>query len=166
LIRSRLALPGTLLVAAFLAACSSGTGPLGDVGTAGTLCVPDHVGHTLTMGFYDLHNRGADAVTIQGVTLTSAHGLTITKAWLMPIKDTTLIGTVEDYPPPSPLWAQRQPAFGATIKPGQDLNLVFGLTRTTSGLGSSSGPAITYSAGGWNYTVQEAVALQAAGVCH
>ncbi len=72
------------------------------------------------------------------------------------------IGVTADYPPIAkadvaidPEWRNRVPAAGATIRPGQDLNLVFGLIRTTAKAGRSDGPLISYTADRNSYTVQE-----------
>jgi len=121
------------------------------------------------MGIYELHDTGKSTVTVKAVTLPGAHGLAMTKAWLVPIGQTgdgsTMdVGAGWPYPPSftklvRAVWAQRQPAVGATIKPGQDLNLVFGLTRTKGSVGKSDGPAITYTAAGSTYTVQEETGL-------
>ena len=162
---------GALSVAALLAACSnSDPGPLGSGGVKGKQCSLGRIGVPITMGIYELHNTGTSAVTVKTVTLPSAHGLTMTKAWLVPIGQTGGGGTLDvgagwPYPPSftaivRSVWAQRRPAVGnTTIKPGQDLNLVFGLTRTMGSVGKSDGPAITYAAAGSTYTVQEKTSL-------
>jgi hypothetical protein len=59
----------------------------------------------------------------------------------------------------SPLWAHRVPASGAVIEPGEDLNLVFGLLRTTAADGSSDGPMVVYTAGSSTYTLREKLSL-------
>ncbi len=54
-------LPGTLCAAAaFLAACSSQppVGPLGNGGTGGQQCMVGHTGQPLTLGIYELQNKG------------------------------------------------------------------------------------------------------------
>jgi hypothetical protein len=126
--------------------------------------VPGPLGHTLTMGIFDLHNKGASPVTVTSVRLPSAHGMTITKSWLIPIfrkpGQDDLVGEQASYPPATwPEWAKRQPIPGAVIRPGQDLNLVFGVTRTTARSGHSAGPVVAYTAGGSTYTVQEQTSL-------
>jgi hypothetical protein len=110
------------------------------------------------MGVYALRNDGSSPVTIHAVTLPKLVRLTLTKAYLVPIRDRTLIGEAS-WPPTARAWQQRRPAIGGTIKPGQTLNLVFGLTMTTSRGGYSSGPLISYSADGNAYSVQEQTAL-------
>ena len=160
------ALSGT---AALLAACSTGPGPLGTGGDGGLQCSPGAQGRPITIGIYTLDNSGTSPVTVTSVTLPAAHGLAMTKSsWLVPIyhdprngNDDT-IGVTAGYPPTSkadlavnPEWRYRVPAAGATIRPGQTLNLVFGLIRTTARAGRSGGPLISYTADGMPYTVQE-----------
>lgn len=133
------------------------------------------LGKPVTTGIYTVDNAGTAAVMIQSVTLPGAHGLRMTKAWLVPIGQTghggtLIVGAGWPYPPSStPLirsvWAKRRPAAGATIRPGQSLNLVFGLIRTTAPDGTSEGPAIQYSAGGSTYAVQEQTSLVVSASC-
>ena len=153
--------------AALLAACSSSPGPLGNGGTPGQQCFPGRQGEPVTLGLYTLQNNGTSAATINSVRLPSdARGLKMTKAWVVPIYhdpktgNLELIGVGWPYPPTSqPTWPQRSPAAGAIVKPGQDLNLVFGLIRTTGGNGRSDGPVIVYTVNGSSYTIHEAVSL-------
>lgn len=60
------------------------------------------------------------------------------------------------------VWTEREPLIGAVIRPGQSLNLVFGmsLVPATAHEGSSDGPRITYTSGGSDYYVQEQFSLQ------
>jgi hypothetical protein len=113
------------------------------------------------MGIYGLGVKsGTSPVTVQRVSLGSPHGLAMTTAWVTPVfANTPLIGAVLSWPPAGPAWAQRRPAAGAVIKPGQDLNLVFGLTRTTPRSGRSDGPVIVYTADGNTYTLAENTSL-------
>lgn len=140
--------------------------PARNGGTDGVQCMTYREGQPVTAGIYDLHNTGTSPATVHRVGLPSAHGLRMTEVWLVPIRHTTLIGAGWPYPPTtSPVWAQRQPAAGAVIRPGQDLNLVFGLTRTSARDGRSAGPVIVYSASGTSYTMHEAVSLIVSGNC-
>jgi hypothetical protein len=163
---------GALSATALLAACSSGPGPLGDGGTDGQQCMSFPKGQPVTTGLYDLTNNGSSPVTIQSVRLPGVGGLTMTKTWLVPIYHDPKNGNWVDvgvgvaYPPvTAPEWIHRKPAIGGVIKPGQDLNLVFGLTRTTAKDGTSNGPAITYTAGGSSYTVSEKTSLVVSAAC-
>ncbi len=68
------------------------------------------------MGLYDLDNRGPFPVTLLSLHLDSPYGLTMTRAWLVPIfhdlknGNWDLVG-VQDYPPATwPEWRYRCPA--------------------------------------------------------
>jgi hypothetical protein len=162
-VRSRTLLAlGTLLVAvASLAGCSDGPGPLGSGGVAGTQCNPSAVGVPVTEGIYVLANTGTSPLTVSSVRLPSPQGLTMTRAWLVPVDQTAggggiLIGAGYPYPPTSTAeWSRRVAIPGAVIKPHDGLNLVFGLTRTTARWGRTDGPIVTYTAGDTTYTLQE-----------
>jgi hypothetical protein len=152
--------------AALLPACSSSPGPLGTGGTPGQTCMPWRQGQPVTVGLYDLDNSDTSPVTVKSITLPSAHGLTMTKAWLVPIYhdpkngNYVVLGVGAAYPPTTaPEWRHREPAVGAVIHPHQDLNIVFGLIRTSARNGRSDGPATTYTAGGSTWTVKEQVSL-------
>jgi hypothetical protein len=160
--------------AALLSACSTGPGPLGDGGSPGQQCSPARQGQTITMGIYHLENSSSSPVTVQSVSLGSPDGLTMTKSWLVPIEHVggtlDLVGAGWPYPPgfSQPVrwaWALRKPAVGAVIRAHQDLNLVFGLRRTTAKSGRSDGAVIGYTAGGSTYTLAENVSLVVAPKC-
>lgn len=71
------------------------------------------------------------------------------------VLDRTFAG-VQLYPPIH--WRtrpERQPIPGAAIKPGQSLNLFFGLIRTGLKDGDANGPVITYTANRNSYTLRE-----------
>jgi hypothetical protein len=164
---------GALPLAALLAACSSGSGPLGDGGVVATQCISFPAGKPVTTGLYELTNSGTKPVTVQGIALRNRSGLTVTNTWLVPIYhdlkngDWFDVGVGAPYPPTTaPEWRNRRPAIGATIRPGQDLNLVFGLTRTTAKAGRSDGPAIAYTAGGSGYSMKEKTSLVVAASCN
>jgi hypothetical protein len=145
-------------VAFLTAACSDSVPPLGDGGEKAVWCAPGSKGVTITMGVYSLRNSSASPVTIQSVKLPVLVRLRMTRAYLVPIPDRTLIG--EGYwPPKQEVWALRRSAVGGVIRPGQALNLVFGLTMITDRGGYSSGPLITYTDAGNTSTVQEMTAL-------
>lgn len=161
-----------LIVVALLAGCSSSQstdGPLGDGGTPGAQCVKGDLGKPRTMGIFDLDDRGSAPVKITAITLPDAKGLRMTSAWLIPIDyqggDEILVGAGGSFPPVWRQWADREPLIGAVIRPRQDLNLVFGLVRTTARAGTSDGPKISYSSGGSRYTVTEQTTLEVAAHC-
>ncbi len=130
--------------------------------------MPFAEGRPVTVGIFDLTNTGSSPVTIHGVRLGSPRGLTMTEAWLVPIEHFATyvsdVGAGAPFPPnDSPsgrwAWAHRRPAVGAVLRKHQDLNLVFGVIRTTARAGRSAGPVIVYSVSGGTYTVQEQTSL-------
>jgi hypothetical protein len=124
----------------------------------------------MALGDYDLHNSGNQNVTIISATLPGVHRLTVTRAWVVPVYhdpkngNWLLIGTAH-WPPGGPQWPQRRPAIGAVIRPGHDLNLVFGLTRTSGTEGHSGGAIVTYSSGGAQYVFHGSIAYMVAQDC-
>jgi hypothetical protein len=175
---ARLLLRTPLVIVALLAACatstpsySSANGPLGDGRTLGGGCFRMAFGQPVTMGNFDLRNRGDAAVTITHITLPFAHGLRMTRAWLVPIDDHApgiMLGIAGGpYPPVWQQWISRRPLIGGVIRPHQGLILVFGLIRTNAKAeyGRSAGPKITYSSAGRTYTVSEQATLEVAAKC-
>jgi len=158
--RSRILLLGALAATlAILAACSADAAPLAAGGFSGSECIPGALYPEPTVGFWLLDNTGTAPVMVSSVKLPS-HGLAMTKAWLVPQykshNTTDYLGEQVSYPPVSyRTWPERQPIPGAVIKPGQELNLIFGVTRTGSKDGTTDGPVIIYTAGGNTYTLQE-----------
>jgi hypothetical protein len=166
-LRKLLLLGALSAVAALLAGCSSAGGPppLGNGGAGGRACTPaPQVGKPVNMALFDLNNQSTAPVTIRSVSLPDAHGMAMTEAWLVPSNTSgPQLGVGFAYPPVTyPLWADRVPASGAAIRPGQHLQLVFGVLRTTAADGSSDGPMIVYTAGPTTYTLREQVSLAAA----
>lgn len=171
--RSLLLLLGALstTTALLAAACSSdpAVGPLGGPGDPGTECFPAAQGRTVTDGLDSLQNTGKIPATVQHVTLTNPHGVTVTtRAWLVPIRHThgdyDVIGDGFPYPPVTwGTWKQRRPAAGF-IRPGQSLNLLFGIKRTAR-VGRSGPTRIVYTAGGNTYTLTYSTPLVKPGSC-
>jgi hypothetical protein len=171
--RSRTLLGALLATAALVAACSIGPPPLtaGGIFTSGSECVPGRLYPTVTAGLWVLDNTGTSPVTVTGVKLSSSRGLAMTRAWLMPPYksphgDWDYVGVQAGYPPVHwRTWPDRQAIPGAVIKPGQNLNLVFGLTHTGEQDGHTSGPLVTYTASGNSYTLQEGYGFRIAAHC-
>lgn len=179
-VRPRMLLLGApVVVAALLAGCSSDpkVGPLGAGSDRGQLCMPGRVGQKLAVGLYDLHNYSKSPVKITGMTLPHPHGLKMTGGWLTPILKDPSDGDWEDigvgYPFPPTFstlarveWRRRVPLIGAVIKPHQDPNLVFALTRIIARYGISPGPSITYTSAGHTWTLNEPFSLAIAANCN
>lgn len=152
-------------MALLTAACSGSlpSGPLGDGGAQAAWCAPGTKGITMAMGVYVLENHSPYTVTVERFTLPTIVRLTSTRAYLVPIshlprRPYELIGEAY-WPPKARVWAQRRPVVGAVIKPGQTLNLVFGLTMISNHGGYTSGPTLTYTANGTSYSIEEQTAL-------
>ena len=122
------------------------------------------VGKPVLMGLFELKNQGTAPVTVRSVSLPDAHGMAMTEAWLVPVNTSgPQLGVGLAYPPVTyPLWPDRVPAVGAVIRPGQDLQLAFGVLRTTAADGSSDQPMIVYTAGRATYTLREQGSLAVA----
>jgi hypothetical protein len=116
------------------------------------------------MGLFELRNQGTAPVTVRSVSLPDAHGMAMTEAWLVPVSTSgPQLGVGLAYPPVTyPLWPDRVPAVGAVIRPGQDLQLAFGVLRTTAADGSSDQPMTVYTAGRATYTLREQGSLKLA----
>ena len=165
-LRKLLLLGALSALAAVLAGCGAGDPPpLGNGGGGGQVCtLAPQVGKPVLMAEWDLDNQGTAPVTVRSVSLPDAHGMAMTQAWLVPLNtDGPQLGVGQPYPPVTyPLWADRVPAVGAVIRPGQDLQLVFGVLRTTAADGRSDQPMIVYTAGRATYTLHEQGSLAVA----
>jgi hypothetical protein len=155
-LRKLLLLPALSAVAALLAGCSAGSPPLRADGGAGVCTPAPQVGKPVSMAGWELDNQGTAPVTVRAVSLPDAHGMAMTAAWVEPLNTTgPQIGVGLAYPPATyPLWSHRVPAAGAVIRPGQDLQLVFGVLRTTAADGSSAAPMIVYTVRRSTYTLR------------
>jgi hypothetical protein len=165
-LRKLLLLGALSAVASLLAGCSglSDPPPLGDGGNGGRACALAPLGKPVDMDMYELNNQGTAPVTVRSVSLPNAHGMAMTEAWLVPLNTRgPQLGVGEPFPPVTyPLWADRVPAAGAVIQPGQVLQLAFGVFLTTAADGSSDGPMVVYNAGRAIYTLRERFSLAAA----
>ena len=132
-----------------------GTPPLGTSAnwSTGLQCSP---GATLANGFYELQNYSGETVRVTGARLVGGVGQRMTSAaYLVPIQhrhgEWLLIGLVSPWPPTSSTWklGRRVPA---TIAPHKSMNLVYAQTRTSDHPRSAM-PQITYTAGGFTYTL-------------
>jgi hypothetical protein len=156
-LRKLLLLGALCAVAALLAGCGAGDAPpLGSGGGAGVCTPAPHVGTPVLMGELELRNQSTAPVTVRSVSLPDAHGMAMTEAWLVPVSTSgPQLGVGLAWPPVTyPLWRDRVPAVGAVIRPGQDLQLAFGVLRTTAANGRSDQPMIVYTAGRAFYTMR------------
>ena len=177
--RTRILLGVPLVAAVLLAGCSTDpkVGPLGNGGDQGGECAPGRIGEPITVGLYDLHNYGKFPVKISGIMLPPLHGLKRTGSWwLTPISETPATATgwtsvlALPFPPTfSKLarqeWRRRRPLIGAVLRPHQDLDLVFVLSRTAENYGIVGGPKVTYTSAGQTWTVTEHFTMAIAANC-
>jgi hypothetical protein len=165
-LRKPLLLGALSAAAALLAGCGAGGAPpLGSGSGAGVCMLAPQVGKPVLMGLFELKNQGTAPVTVRSVSLPDAHGLAMTGAWLVPVNASgPQLGMGLAYPPVTyALWANRVPAVGAVIRPGQSLQLAFGVLRTTRAADGNSGqPMIVYTAGRAFYTLREQGSLAVA----
>jgi hypothetical protein len=149
--------------AVLLSGCSSdpGPGPIAN-GGSGSQCLQAGLGKLVTVGSYDLDNKGKSPAKITGIRLPHMHGLRVTSAWLTPILKDPADGDWEEigigfpWPPGGDPttdreWARRVPLIGAVVRPGQDPNLSFGVARIGAHNGTADGPQVTYTSGGHSY---------------
>ena len=163
----RIRLLGVLAAAAALLAGCSGAGspPPLSPGGSGRVCVPaPHIGTPVSMVLFILNNQGTTPITVRNVSLPNAHGMAMTKVWLMQLHtDSAQLGVGGPWPPVTDsLWPVRVPAVGGVIQPGKVLQLAFGVIRTTAAGGSSDGPVVVYTVGRTTYTLREQFSLAVA----
>ncbi|AOS62410.1 hypothetical protein [Actinoalloteichus hymeniacidonis] len=155
---NRGALPAVVMVLAVVAGCADsahtqGAGPLQFSETVSRLCAPAVGDNPRATRVEPLWNRGTGPVVIEEITLTSAEGMTLVEAVLVPVPGTdpedgtvTLVPANDAGYPPSPetlgssfgavdAWAAREQTVGATIEPDKEFSLAVGL-EAADGSGS------------------------------
>lgn len=112
----------------------------------GEQCTP--VGGDLPVVFGDevVGNVSSRPLRIDAVRLVRAEGLTIRDAFLLSIRDRTLLGT-RPLPPAVPVWQDRREAVGARIAPGEEWNLALVLVRDGQPAGFAD-VEVAYTVGG------------------
>jgi hypothetical protein len=161
--------PGQLVVTvatlALLAGCSSATD--------GPLDIPTSDGATVTLiaesgpreraiGNIRATNTGDDEVTITRITLVDPSNVRLGHSVVIPMtaNGRTLgsgfpvppTSTDQDYDRLAALWATSEPAIGAVVEPGQQVDLVVGLEQVDkSRCASLDATTVTYTAGGRTY---------------
>jgi hypothetical protein len=73
-------------------------------------------------------NVSGRPLRIDAIRLVQADGLTIRDAFLLPIRNRTIMGT-RPFPPSAPVWQDRREAIGANVAPGEEWNLALTLDR-------------------------------------
>jgi hypothetical protein len=118
----------TGLVVLLAAACgrpSVDTGPLGDGGVGGGICVPVRPGGVLSWGITVLRNTGDSNAVIEKVSLVGADNMQLAASYVVPIAGKNDYGAWPGYPPAPPHrgveWPQHSLAKGARIPPSVGL---------------------------------------------
>lgn len=103
-----------------------------------------------------LENHEQTPVSIKSVRLIEPRGLTLRQAYLLPIANTTLIGTTST-PERRATWAEAIPVEGAVLKGREIRNLALLLDRQQQA--SFKDIEVTYRAGGDSYSTRLAYSL-------
>lgn len=163
------------LTCAIICACSSGPargGPLEIGGAQAIQCVPSDNGQEVTIGVGVIRNDSDRPWSLGSVRLIEPSNLELRHVHFVPIKDRTLIGVALSWPPPSVLeddstWSERRIPEQAEIAPGEELNLVVGVTPTRNVDASAEGLRVAYSNGHDEYvdSTTTAIRVPAEGPC-
>jgi hypothetical protein len=136
------------------------TGPLGDGGTAGGVCIAIGPGKVESWGITDLDNTGHTDATIQKVSLVGARHLRLLAAYVVPIAGTQEYGSWFGYPPAPPQrgveWSKHTVAAGTQLPPARGIahaDLVTVL-QPTGLLAEAQAIDVIYQADGINYEMQ------------
>jgi hypothetical protein len=128
------ALAAAVLVAALIslfvlsaANPSMNTGPLGNGGTPGGICVPIGQGQVLSWGITYLGNTGSSEAVIDKVGLVKARNARLAAAYVVPITGRNEYGSGFGYPPAQHLppgvdWPAHKPATGARVPPARGVD--------------------------------------------
>jgi hypothetical protein len=136
------------------AACSSGpsvdTGPLGDGGTRGSICMPVRSGGVVSWGITILRNSGQSNAVIERVSLLGARKLRLVASYVVPITGLRDYGAWEGYPPAPPqpgvIWSKHTLARGAVIPPqiGQRHSNLVTVLKPTGRVGKARAIDVLY----------------------
>jgi hypothetical protein len=150
--------------ALLVTSCSSGpavnTGPLGDGGSAGGICIPIKAGQVESWGITELVNSDHSSAVIEKVTLVSASRLRLAASYVVPITGNLEYGSWFGYPPAPRQrgveWSQHSTANGARVAPRKgprhaDLVTVL---RPTGSIAQLQAIRVTYQQAGQQYLFQ------------
>lgn len=136
------------------------SGPLGDGGDPGGICVPIRPGQVESWGITELINTGRSNAVIETTRLDSARRLRIVDAYVVPITGPQEYGSWFGYPP-APYqrgveWSQRTRAKGARVPPRSgsrhaDLLIVL---QPAGPVAKARGITVLYREGGTQYELR------------
>jgi hypothetical protein len=97
------------------------TGPLGDGGEGGGICIPIARGQVESWGITYLGNTGSSDAVIQKIDLVQPRNLRLVASYVVPITGNFEYGSYYGYPPAHTelgvQWPQHKRAIGASIPP-------------------------------------------------
>jgi len=144
---------GSVAVAVALMVAAGGCGSDGGDegvtfgGSPGALCVRVPQGSSMVVGEVLRAPVGAD-LTVEKIGLVDGRGVDATKAFIVPLASgRTPIATAAYPPSANTTWEARVPAANATIRAGEQANLLLVVTRTGVMEGSATALQITYLGG-------------------
>ncbi|MGK5682729.1 hypothetical protein [Actinoplanes sp. URMC 104] len=145
--RSGLGTVGVVLAVTAGACGSSSDGGMVFGGDPVTQCVRAPEGADMVIG--DVVRAPADAdLVVQKISLADARGVTTGKAFLVPLgSGRTPISTAVYPPAANSTWASRMPAENATVRAGEEANLLLVINRSGPLDGSAAGMRIDYAGG-------------------
>jgi hypothetical protein len=138
------------------------TGPLGDGGTAGGICVPLAPGQVESWGITYLGNTGGSDAVIEKVALVKARNARLVASYVVPITGNNEYGSYFGYPParhlePGVDWRAHQRVPGASVAPARGLDhadLVTVIQPTGGPLAEVQAIDVFYRESGTNYHMQ------------
>jgi hypothetical protein len=117
-------------------------GPLELGGDDGSLCIPVASGDSGFVGDVIEVPEGVD-LTITGVRLASAQGMTLVGSYLLDVNGATVGSSLKA--PTTPEWDDREDAVGASVASGEVKNLVLEVRRDSEGAASAAAMIVTYT---------------------
>ena len=137
------------------------TGPLGNGGTAGGICVPLAPGQVESWGITYLGNTGSSDAVIEKVGLVKARNARLVASYVVPITGNQEYGSWFGYPPPPQHqpgvdWSAHQRVPGASVAPahGPDHADLVTVIQPTGPLAEVQAIDVYYQESGTNYHLQ------------
>ena len=137
------------------------TGPLGNGGSEGGICVPLAQGEPLSWGVTYLGNSGGSDAVIEKVDLVNAKDARLVATYVVPIKGLNEYGGLAGYPAGQHLesgvdWAARQGVPGGTVTPvhGHDHADLVTVILPTGPVAEAQAIDVFYREDGTNYHMQ------------
>jgi hypothetical protein len=154
------AIAAMVLLAASCGGPVVNTGPLGNGGDSGGICVYLHPGAVLSYGVIGLRNTGSSEAIIQQVSLVKPQHLRLVASYVVPITGHLGYGVWDGYPPAPHQagveWARHTRAVGTHLPPThafEQANLVIVL-KPTGPVGKALATDVFYLEGGQQYEMQ------------